>query len=414
MKERILIVDDSEDIRVLLRRILATGGYDIAEAPGGEEALRRAGDFRPDLILLDIVMPGIDGFTVCEELRREGLLADVPIIFLSARAETADKVKGLGMGGADYITKPFDKAEVLVRVQNQLKIRRLTSELRRSNAELTEKKTALDEDLRAAAGIQQSLLPRTIPDVRNLSIAWKFMPSQMIGGDIFNVFRLDEDHVGLYMIDVSGHGVPSALITVSVSQVLQPDSGLVTKERTYKSPGYRIASPKTVMEALDREYPFDRFGKYFTIVYLIVNTRTGGVTYSNAAHPSPLIMRRDGTFETLDKGGTIIGLDGLVPFEEEEKSLRHGDRVILFTDGVLEYRSCTGEFFGEDRFYKLLSDLKHRDIENLLDAVVASINDFGKGAEFQDDITIVVLEYGKTIGAETKLPAGAAATAGNI
>ncbi len=394
MKERILIVDDSEDIRVLLRRILVKAGYDVAEATGAEEALSRAEALRPDLILLDIVMPGMDGFTVCEELGRKALLADVPVVFLSARSDTADKVRGLEVGGADYITKPFDKAEVLARVENQLKIRRLTCELKRSNAKLTEKQAVLDEDLKAAAGIQQSLLPRTVPDISNLAIAWKFMPSHVIGGDIFNVFRLDEDHVGMYMIDVSGHGVPSALITVSVSQVLQPNSGRVTKERTYEAPGYRITSPGRVMEALDREYPIERFGRYFTIVYLIINTRTGTVMYSNAAHPIPLIMRGNETLEPLDKGGTIIGLDGRIPFEEEEKVLGKGDKVILFTDGVVEYRNNSGEFFGENRFYSLLYDLRNEGIEDLLDAVVAAIEDFGEGAEFQDDITLVALEYG--------------------
>jgi len=393
MKEKILIVDDSEDIRVLLKRILAKTGYDVTEATGGEEALFLAEAIRPDLVLLDIVMPGMDGFTVCEELGRKGLLTDVPVIFLSARSDTADKVRGLETGGSDYITKPFEKAEVLARVENQLKIRRLTCELKRSNARLSEKQAGLDEDLRAAAGIQQSLLPRTVPDIEGLVIAWKFMPSHVIGGDMFNVFRLDEDHVGMYMIDVSGHGVPSALITVSVSQALEPNSGRITKERTYEAPGYRITSPGRVMEALDREYPIERFGKYFTIVYLVINTRTGAVTYSNAAHPSPLIVRGDGSMEPLDKGGTIIGLDGRLPFEEEEKSLRKGDRVVLFTDGVVEYQDSSGEFFGENRLYSLLSDLRNEGVEALLDTVVSAIQGFGKGAEVQDDITLVALEY---------------------
>jgi len=406
MKEKILIIDDSEDIRVLLGRILAQAGYGVAEATGGEEALSRVEAIRPDLILLDIVMPGMDGFTVCEELGRKGFLTDVPVIFLSARSDTADKVRGLEKGGSDYVTKPFDKAEVLARVENQLKIRRLTCELKRSNAKLTEKQAVLDEDLKAAAGIQQSLLPRTLPDIRNLAIAWKFMPSHVIGGDIFNVFRLDEDHIGMYMIDVSGHGVPSALITVSVSQVLEPNSGRVTKERTYEAPGYRIASPRKVMEVLDREYPIERFGKYFTIVYLIINTHTGTIRYSNAAHPSPLILRGDGTMEPLDKGGTIIGLDGRLPFEEDERSLRTGDRLVLFTDGAVEYCNNSGEFFGEDRFYSLLSGLRNEGIETLPDAVIAAIEDFGGGAEFQDDITLVAVEFRGNRGKGDPVPPG--------
>lgn len=394
MKEKILIVDDSQDIRILLRRILQAAGYEVAEAVNGEKALNEVTVLKPGLVLLDIVMPGISGYEVCETMKKMDAAADIPVIFLSAKSDAADKIKGLEIGGSDYVTKPFDKGEVLARVENQLKIRRLTNELIRTNAELTEKQKRLDEDLKAAAGIQQSLLPRTIPDVENLIIAWKFMPSYMIGGDIFNVFRLDESHIGLYLIDVSGHGVPSALITVSVSQTLHPDSGSVTKKKISGPPGYEIISPKEVFRTLDREYPIERFDKYFTIVYLIIDTKTGNLIYSSAAHPPPVILHRDMDLELLEKGGTIIGLDGIIPFDEEQKTLQRGDKVILYTDGIVEYQNDGGTFFGEERFYSLLNSLRHESVENLLDGVVESINDFGKGKEFRDDITLVAIEYG--------------------
>ncbi len=392
-KEKILIVDDSEDIRVLLNRILKAAGYEVYAVSSGEDALRQAMELKPDLILLDIVMPGISGYEVCKRLKTEDSPVDATVIFLSAKSDAADKIKGLEIGGSDYITKPFDKGEVLARVENQLKIRRLTNELIMTNIELTDKQKRLDEDLKAAAGIQQSLLPRTIPDFKNLAIAWKFMPSHMIGGDIFNVFRLDENHVGFYMIDVSGHGVPSALITVSVSQMLQPDSGYVTKKKQYEPPGYKIEPPGVVLQILDREYPLSRFEKYFTIIYMVINIRDGSLLYSNAAHPPPVIIHQDSGLKILDKGGTIIGLDGIVPFEEEQIDLHDGDKIILYTDGVVEYQNNEEEFFGEERFYSLLNDLRHETVEKLIDEVVTSIIAFGKGKEFQDDITLVAIEY---------------------
>lgn len=393
MKEKILIVDDSMDMQVLLGRILHAADYDVTVARSGEEALLNIKDINPDLILLDILMPGIDGYEVCKRLREMHPAVDAPVIFLSAKTDAADKVKGLEMGGADYITKPFDRAEVLARVANHLKIRRLTAELTNKNIELTKKQKNLDEDLRAAAGIQQSLLPRSIPYMENLSVAWKFMPSSMIGGDIFNVFRLDEDHVGIYMIDVSGHGAPSALVTVSVSQTLQPDNGYITKKRIYSPPGYEIPSPGMVLEALDREYPIERFDKYFTIVYMIINIRNGTLTYSNAAHPPPAILRQDGEPELLEKGGTIIGLGGLVPFEEEQKVLNDGDMVILYTDGIIDYCNEEGEYFGMDRFLSLLDRSKHSGLPELLDVMMESIDDFGKGKDSEDDITVVAIGY---------------------
>jgi phosphoserine phosphatase RsbU/P len=392
MQGKILIVDDNVDIRSLLKRMLPVPRFDVAEAMNGEEALAKTDSFKPDLILLDIIMPGIDGFQVCKNIRDNH--DDTPVIFLSGKSESADKVRGLECGGNDYITKPFDKAEVLARIDNQLKIRKLTLELRQANEVLTEKQKILDDDLRAAAGIQQSLLPRHLPDIENLVFGWRFMPSHAIGGDIFNIVRLDEKHVGVYMIDVSGHGAPAALITVSVSQTLKPE-GNVTKRRKYEPPGYGINSPRKVMELLDREYPIERFGRYFTIVYLIVNTITGSLTYSNAAHPLPIVLRKNGEIEILDKGGTIIGLGGLIPFEEGEISLKRGDRIILFTDGILDCQNDRDDFYGPERFSSILESVRHERITDLLDGVVRSITDFCKGRPFQDDISIVVIEYGK-------------------
>ncbi len=392
MKDRIFIVDDNDDIRLLLKRILPVSRFDIDEARNGEEALDRIDGFKPDLVLLDIVMPGIDGLEVLRRLRDGS--SDVPVIFLSGKSESEDKVRGLESGGNDYITKPFNKAEVLARIDNQLKIRRLTCELKQANEILTQKQRTLDDDLEAAAGIQKSLLPQNMPDINNLVFDWRFMPSYMIGGDIFNIVRLDENHIGLYMIDVSGHGVPAALVTVSLSQILRPEGGGLTKERIYESPGYRITSPRAVMESLDREYPIERFGRYFTIVYMIIDTSTGNVTYSNAAHPAPVILRKSGELEILHKGGTIIGLGGIVPFEEGSASLHRGDRVMLFTDGILECRNDKNELYGSERFYSAVRSAKHKQLDEFLDHIILSITIFSSGQPFEDDISIVVMEYG--------------------
>jgi sigma-B regulation protein RsbU (phosphoserine phosphatase) len=126
---------------------------------------------------------------------------------------------------------------------------------------------------------------------------------------------------------------------------------------------------------------------------MIINIRDGSLIYSNAAHPPPVIIHRESGFQLLDKGGTIIGLDGIVPFEEEQTDLHDGDKIILYTDGVVEYQNNEEEFFTEDRFYSLLNDLRHETVEKLIDEVVTSIIDFGKGKPFQDDITLVAIEY---------------------
>lgn len=393
MVEKILIVDDSEDLRKLLSFTLIKSGYEVIEANDGIEAMEKAHIAKPDLILLDIVMPQLDGFEVCKRLKDDEHTTHIPVIFLSGKTDTADKIKGLEIGGSDYIAKPFDKGEIIARVQNQLKIQRLTHELIEKNRELTEKQRRLDEDLRAAGGIQQSLLPQKYPNIKHLDIAWKFIPSYLIGGDIFNFIQLDENNVGFYMIDVSGHGVPSALVTVSVSQALQPLNGNVTKRSTDTPIGYEISSPKKVLEMLDAEYPINRFEKYFTMIYAIIDVLKGNIIYSNAAHPPPILLSRDGNHELLDKGGTIIGMDGILPFEEEKKNLHKGDKIFFYTDGVTEFQNHKDEFYGDDRLIAVLKENKDKNIRDIIDSVISSIKDFGGNTAFQDDISLVGIEY---------------------
>ncbi len=385
MSEKVLIVDDNIDNRRLLALTLKKSGYELAEAVDGQEALVRTREFWPDLILLDIVMPELDGYQVCAALKSDPATADIPVIFLSGKTETQDKIKGLEIGGVDYITKPFDRGEVLARVRTQLKLRSLMKEI-------LDKQKRLDEDLRAAAAIQACLLPQKPPELERLALAWKFVPCDLTGGDIFNVLRLDEEHLAFYMVDVSGHGVPAAMVTVSVSQMLQPHGGCV-KKKIEAPPYYEIASPRQVMEELDREYPFERFNKYFTVVYLVVNLSQGYLVYSNAGHPEPLLLHGDGRVDLLDKGGTIIGLDGLVPFEEEKIQLQPGDKVFLLTDGLLEFENPQGEAFGLPRFQAVLQQAASQPISRILDTAYDSIRTFGGGSPVLDDMTLLGFEY---------------------
>lgn len=392
MSEKVLIVDDSAVNRKLLHQILHKAGYDVAEAVDGEDALEQVSAFGPDLILLDVMMPKMDGYQVCSLLKGNSETEDIPVIFLSAMSGTEDKIRGLDAGGVDYITKPFDKGEVLARVRNQIKIRSLTKEIIQANRELLEKQQRLDEDLQAAAGIQESLLPRENPGIKNVDLAWRYKASDRIGGDILNVMRLNEDYLAFYMLDVSGHGVPAALVTVSVHQTLSPQTGFIAKKRIVVPPYYEIVTPREVLKRLDEGYPIERFEKFFTIVYLVLNHKTGSLVYSNAAHPHPVLIRSDGSREFLDKGGTIIGLGGVLDFEEETKQLYPGDKLILYTDGLTECQNEAGEFFGEDRFLCLLSDLRHESVGVILDGVMDALAGFAPGGA-QDDVSLLGMEY---------------------
>lgn len=386
--ESILVVEDDVFNREYLRLLLDTGGFSVMEASDGVQALAILQTSIPDLILLDVVMPGLDGIAVCQKIKEQDRLRDVPVIFLSSRTETEDKILGLETGASDYISKPFDAAEILARVRVHLNLQRITRELRLANQELLLKQQRIDADLVAAERIQRSLLPKENPAPGIVNIAWKFRPSHMVGGDIFNMARLDGEHIIFYILDVSGHGVHSALIAVSAFQSLLPQAGNVLTEN-----GAIPTSPAEVLSRLDAQFPQDQYEQYFTIFYLLLNTSTGEMQYSAAGHPPGIVLSADGEITFLDKGGSLIGLGGIVPFEEGSGRLSPGDRVILYTDGLTDYENAAGEFYGTKRFQERLQELASAPLPELLEGVWESSLAFGAGAKPADDISLLGITF---------------------
>ncbi|MGD1970780.1 MAG: PP2C family protein-serine/threonine phosphatase [Desulfobacterales bacterium] len=272
--------------------------------------------------------------------------------------------------------------------------------LKQLNQDLLDKQKRLDADLAAAAEIQKSLLPHKIDSTANLSIAWKFKPCEHTGGDIFNMYQLDDDHWALYMLDVSGHGVQAAMVTVSVAQFLQPNSGHLLKPNINRSSGApHIKTPAEVLTALDAEFPFERFNNFFTITYMVINTKTGDLSYSNAGHPHSIIIRKDGNLELLQKGGPAIGmgdfhlLSGQAQrFEEGLLQLKGGDKLFVYTDGIIEYQHPDGEFYGTERFCETLLALQDESISAMIKQSIDALLKFGDGTKPQDDITLLGLE----------------------
>jgi phosphoserine phosphatase RsbU/P len=387
---RILIVDDNRTNRRVLEALLRREGYLTADAEDGERAIEAALTQDFDLILLDVMMPNKDGYQVCAELKANSRYAEIPIVFLSALGEASDRVKGLKLGAADYINKPFDIGEVLARVRTQIQISTLTRELRRMNSDLLIRQAQLEQDLKAARDIQSSLLPRTKSIAEPwVKIEWQFDPCDTVGGDVFNVFWLDAEHLGAYVVDVSGHGVPAAMVTVAVSRSLSADSGCsVDRSADGK---YRIASPAEVLRRLDAEYPMERFGKFLTIVYMVLNCRTRTLLFSCGGHPPPLLVRANGAVENLSMGGTIIGLGGS-PFDEGIIELRPHDRVFLYTDGIIERENAAEELFGQERVTHELCATRRESLHTACARLTERLNLFAQGAPAKDDITLCGLE----------------------
>jgi phosphoserine phosphatase RsbU/P len=265
-------------------------------------------------------------------------------------------------------------------------------ELVRLNKELSAKQMRLDQDLRAAAGIQRTLLPGKLPEMDKLDVAWKFIPCELIGGDIFNLLPLDDDHFAMYMIDVSGHGAPSALVTVSVSQALHLDGGYVLKKSAEQPFGQQIVSPADLLATLDEQYPMERFDMFFTIVYGIIDVKEGTFRYAKAGHPPPILLHSTDDLKVLEAAGPVIGMGGFA-FAEKCQTISRGDKVVFYTDGIVEYENRQGDFYGKERFYQLLHEVREQPIGIILDRIIESLLEFGDDNPPQDDISLLGFEY---------------------
>ena len=261
----------------------------------------------------------------------------------------------------------------------------------KSEADLRAKQEYLDADLKAAADIQRTFLPQSMPELNEVLLDWKFVPNQHIGGDIFNAYLLDENHLAIYMVDVSGHGVPSGLITVSVHEMLAKHSGHVS--RTGPDGREVPLPPMEVMDILCNDYPVERFNKTFSIVYALLDVRSGKMSYASAGHPPPVLLKARGGRECLESTGLIIGLGPLFPYEQKDVLLEPGDKLVFTTDGVEEYENPAGEFYGEERFYELLEREKDRPLSQILDSIWESMMRFGQNTAPRDDVSMLGVTY---------------------
>lgn len=387
-RPKILIIDDNhfnlEFLSAMLRRV----GYQTSIALDGERGLQTVENFRPDLILLDIVMPGIDGIEVCRKLKQDDKWHSLPVIFLSSKASPSLIVRAFHAGGIDYVKKPFVKEEVLARVAAHLKIGMLTRELKQKNTELERQQGYIREDLDAAGQIQRSLLPSAKARYKTIHADWFFRPTEQVGGDIFNLLPFDERYMLIYMVDVSGHGMSSALIATLVSQALLPHSGVLTGNENKQD----MLAPGLVLDELDKMFPFERFDKFFTMFLAYYDEKKQTLTYSHAAHPFGYILHNGGKISQLGQGGTVIGIKAGLPFPELSVPWHTGDKLVLFTDGITEMSNPNGEMFGWERLFDFFSGHYHLSCSELKQALETELGRFAGNAPPQDDISFLCIE----------------------
>jgi sigma-B regulation protein RsbU (phosphoserine phosphatase) len=390
----ILVVDDTPANLQVLTGMLKDRGYKVRPVPSGKLALLAARRDPPDLILLDIDMPEMNGYEVCQQLKADETLAKIPVIFISALTEPLDKVKAFAIGGVDYLTKPSQMEELHARVETHLKLHRLQRALEETNQRLAKANARMSRDLKAAAKIQETFLPREVPRVAGMDFAWIYRPCDELGGDGLNVLPLGDDTVGLYILDVSGHGVASALLSVTLSRLLSPPSEPSSILIRDGDPGDRfdLTPPAEVAARLNRLFPFDPATEQFaTMVYGILNGATGEFRYVSAGHPGPLHLPSGADPVILSNPGSPIGL-GVDAYEERSVRLRSGDRLYLYSDGVPEAMNTAGKQFGDTRLLDVIREGRSKSLGEGVTALVGEIARWHGSERPRDDISILAVE----------------------
>ena len=401
---RLLVVDDNEMNRDMLSRRLQRKGHEVATAVDGADALAQIENGRFDVLLLDIMMPGIDGFEVLKRLRATYSPTELPIIMATAKGERDDIVKALKMGANDYVTKPLDFPVVSARVQTQLSLKHavdqivaLEKDLERRNQELVKVNRRMSEGLEAAAKVQQSMLPTSLPEANGLEFAWLFRPCDELAGDILNVFQINKTHVGLYLLDVSGHGVQAALLSVTLSRILTPvaDRPNLVRKRTSDGSSFEPIAPGEVIAELNRRFQVNpETGQYFTIHYAVLNTQTYELRWACAGHPGPVYLPAEGEPAILTSRAFAVGWVPEAVYEEQRLRLRSGDRLYMYSDGMNEAMNAARDQFGEERIIETARGCRNLGLQESLDGLAAAAETWS-GQAFDDDVTLLAI--GRTL-----------------
>jgi sigma-B regulation protein RsbU (phosphoserine phosphatase) len=376
-KGNLLIVDDKPANLRLLAAMLVEQGYKVRSAINGPLALMATQAAPPDMILLDINMPEMNGYEVCERLKADESTHDIPIIFISALDETQDKVKAFTVGGVDYITKPFHLEEVLARVETHLALRRLQKQLQDANQRF-------EQELALAAEVQASFLPGAIPAIPGWQLAATLIPARETSGDFYDLIPLPNDRLGLVVADVTDKGTGAALY-MALSRTLL---------RTYAME--YATQPELALGAThDRILEDTNTKQFVTVFYGVLDPTAGTLTYGNAGHNPPYLFgaNADAAFQELDNTGPPLGLRMFkdVTWEQRTVQLAPGDLLILYSDGVTEAQDAQEEFFDEARLLEVGRANLGRPAQEVRDVILGEVDRFVGDAPQVDDITLMVL-----------------------
>jgi sigma-B regulation protein RsbU (phosphoserine phosphatase) len=398
---RILVVEDDPIQRLVLVSLLNRHGHEVIAVSDGAAAWEALGRGTFNILFTDWMMPGMSGLDLIRKIRATGSGRYIYAIVCTIRSSRSDLVEGLKSGADDYIEKPIHEDELLVRLAAGERVIHLERRLEEENRKLEETNQSLKSayqriraDLDAAARMQRSLLPLpgTIHGIHCNSL---FLPASVVAGDVFNFFPIGSNSVGFYLLDVSGHGIPAAMLSVTLSKVLttRPEASSPLVEQTRGGSAYTIRPPHEALSEMNDRFQ-DQNDMYFTMVYGVLDKDSGCLRLAQAGHPAPILLRKNKPPEPLGDGGFPLGMLPDRSFDALQYQVEKGDRLFLCSDGILECNNVAGEEFGQERLMKVLNEHRDSSLDTLLKSLQSTMHQWVGSTEFADDATLLALELG--------------------
>ena len=377
-EQQVVLLVDDEPANIQIVNSILKDTYKTRIATNGAKALELANqDPAPDLILLDVMMPGMDGYEVCSRLKESAQTKDIPVIFLTGQTEIDDETRGFEVGAVDYIHKPFSPAVVQARVRTHLALRGIREQL-------ASQLHVMKREMETARQIQLSILPRQITAINGLDIAARYIPMTSVAGDFYDFILIDKMRMGILVADVSGHGMPAALISSMLKIALAAQTEFAT-------------DPARVLSGLNQSLCGKFQGHFVTAAYVVIDTAKETILYAGAGHP-PLIVRDQSANSTREfvENGLFLGFFPDATYTAIELPFKRGDWAVMYTDGIPETTNLSDEQFGVERFKEFLQSNNNFAAEEFVDGFLGKLNlwaDSASGREPEDDITLVAIQF---------------------
>jgi len=386
----ILLVDDDEITRIGMAGRLKRLGYRVIEAVDGSAGLTAIRAHRPDLVILDWMMPGMDGPSVCEAIRADPELRSSQVVLMTAHDRPEQIAEGLSRGADDFLSKAASKQEVLARVHASLRssalvreIERTRDDLDRSHKLLSAKQHELESELQSAAAFVRAQLPLPGMPAPGIAMHWAYQPSLALGGDLFQVCPWGPDALGLYILDASGHGVAAALRAVGLMSFLREDNLL-------KAVG--SFDPGAIVNEANRRFPLTQDGEYFTLWVGRLDLESSRLSYATAGHGGAFVHANSGDSRWLASASLPLGFDPDSTFDSVSTQLQPLDRLYLLSDGIYEAPSSTGELWGRARLQATLEEHHASTLVHSITETMATAHHWLGGDIFPDDVALLGLE----------------------